>query len=41
SDDLAFDPWGTAPSTVGIQRRLVAAFDPAGIVNPGRLPGGI
>ncbi|NIA25972.1 MAG: FAD-binding protein [Gammaproteobacteria bacterium] len=40
-DDLAFDPWGTAPSTVGIQRRLVATFDPAGIANPGRLPGGI
>ncbi|NOY57266.1 MAG: FAD-binding oxidoreductase [Actinobacteria bacterium] len=40
-DDLAFDPWGTAPSTVGIQRRLVAMFDPAGIMNSGRLPGGI
>ena len=39
--DLDFDPWGAVPSTIGIQRRLVAAFDPVGIMNSGRLPGGI
>jgi len=39
--DLGFDPWGTPPATVDIQRRLVSGFDPAGIANPGRLPGGI
>lgn len=36
-----FDPWGKPPPTVDLQRRLVAAFDPARILNPGRLPGGI
>jgi hypothetical protein len=34
-----FDPWGTAPPTVRLQRRVKAAFDPLGVVNPGRLPG--
>jgi glycolate oxidase FAD binding subunit len=36
-----FDPWGRPPDGLGIQRRLVAAFDPVGISNPGRLPGRI
>ena len=36
-----FDPWGKPPPTVDLQRRLVAAFDPGRILNPGRLPGGI
>ena len=36
-----FDPWGTPPPTVDLQRRVKAAFDPAGVVNPGRLPGRI
>jgi len=35
------DPWGTPPETVALQRRLIAQFDPARIINPGRLPGGI
>ena len=37
----AMDPWGTAPSSLQIQRRLVARFDPVRILNPGRLPGGV
>ena len=40
-DEVRFDPWGTPPATVDLQRRIKAAFDPAGVVNPGRLPGGI
>jgi glycolate oxidase FAD binding subunit len=36
-----FDPWGTPPPGLELQRRLVAAFDPAGVVNRGRLPGGL
>ncbi len=35
------DPWGTPPPGLRYQRRLVAEFDPYGILNPGRLPGGI
>lgn len=35
------DPWGTLPETLEIQRRLIAQFDPARILNPNRLPGGI
>ena len=37
--DLDVDPWGAEPAGLGIQRRIKAAFDPAGVVNPGRLPG--
>ena len=33
--------WGTEPSSVEIQRRVKATFDPAGICNPGILPGAI
>ena len=42
-DDLRrdFDPWGTPPDSVPIQRRLVALFDPGRVINPGILPGGI
>ena len=36
-----FDPWGSAPSTLDLQRRVKAAFDPAGVMVPGRLPGGL
>ncbi|MFZ0626128.1 MAG: hypothetical protein WAN34_06515, partial [Acidimicrobiia bacterium] len=36
-----FDPWGSPPPGLDIQRRLIAQFDPARILNPGRLPGGI
>jgi glycolate oxidase FAD binding subunit len=35
------DPWGTPPSTLGLQRKVKAAFDPLGVLVPGRLPGGI
>lgn len=35
------DPWGTPPDTVPLQRRIKAAFDPAGVMAPGRLPGGV
>jgi glycolate oxidase FAD binding subunit len=34
-----FDPWGTPPPSIDLQRRVKAAFDPAGIANPGILPG--
>ncbi len=39
--DFDFDPWGRVPDSVDLQRRVKAAFDPAGIANPGILPGGI
>lgn len=35
------DPWGPAPTSLELQRRVKAAFDPAGVVNPGILPGRI
>ncbi len=35
------DPWGSPPPTLAMQRRVIAAFDPGRILNPGRLPGGI
>lgn len=37
----SIDPWGTPPASLDLQRRLIAAFDPARVINPGRLPGGI
>ena len=36
-----FDPWGTPPPALDLQRRLIGAFDPRRVINPGRLPGGI
>lgn len=36
-----FDPWGTPPASLPIQRRLVGLFDPGRMINPGILPGGI
>ncbi len=36
-----FDPWGAPPPSLGLQRRVKAAFDPAGVMVPGRLPGGL
>lgn len=33
------DPWGTPPPALELQRRIVAAFDPARILEPARLPG--
>ena len=35
------DPWGTPPSALALQARVIAEFDPARIINPGRLPGGL
>jgi glycolate oxidase FAD binding subunit len=37
----SFDPWGTPPAGLALQKRLVAEFDPARVINPGRLPGGV
>jgi glycolate oxidase FAD binding subunit len=38
---LDLDPWGSDPPGLALQRRLIAAFDPLRILNPGRLPGRI
>jgi glycolate oxidase FAD binding subunit len=35
------DPWGQPPPALGLQRALIAQFDPARIINPGRLAGGL
>jgi glycolate oxidase FAD binding subunit len=35
------DPWGLPPDSLDLQRRVKAAFDPIGVANPGKLPGGI
>lgn len=40
-DTDLFEPWGAPPPALELQRRLIAEFDPARILNPGRLPGGI
>ena len=37
----AFDPWGTPPPSVEIQRRVVNLFDPGRRINRGILPGRI
>ncbi len=36
-----FDPWGTPPPGIQLQHDLIGQFDPARIINPGRLPGGL
>ena len=36
-----FDPWGSPPPGLGLQRRIIEEFDPLRILNPGRLPGGL
>ena len=36
-----FDPWGTPPDGLDLQRRVIARFDPDRVINPGRLPGGL
>jgi len=40
-DAKVLDPWGEPPPGLDIQRRLIAEFDPARVINPGRLPGGL
>lgn len=35
------DPWGSPPPDLDLQRRVIAAFDPCRILEPGRLPGGL
>jgi glycolate oxidase FAD binding subunit len=35
------DPWGSALDAPDVQRSLIAQFDPARIINPGRLPGSL
>lgn len=35
------DVWGMPPDGLGVMQRLKAAFDPKGILNPGRFVGGI
>ena len=34
-----FDRWGSPPPGLDIQRRLISQFDPARVINRGRLPG--
>jgi FAD/FMN-containing dehydrogenase len=36
---VGFDPWGSPPAGLQVQRRLMAAFDPARILNRGRMAG--
>ena len=36
-----FDVWGAEPRGMGVMRRLKAQYDPNGIMNPGRLAGGM
>lgn len=36
-----FDHWGSPPPALEIQRRLISQFDPARVINRGRLPGGV
>jgi glycolate oxidase FAD binding subunit len=40
-DPRLVDPWGTPPAGLGLQKQLIAEFDPRRVLNPGRLPGGI
>ena len=40
-DGSQFDPWGTPPPALELQKKLIAEFDPARVINAGRLPGGL
>jgi glycolate oxidase FAD binding subunit len=40
-DADGLDPWGQPPPGIELQRRLIAQFDPARVINPGRLPGAL
>ncbi len=35
------DPWGSPPQSMELQRQVKQQFDPAGVCNPGVLPGGL
>ncbi|MGI9608920.1 MAG: FAD-binding protein [Acidimicrobiia bacterium] len=39
--EASFEPWGSDPPGLDLQRRLIAQFDPARVINAGRLPGGL
>ena len=39
--DDRFEPWGAEPPALSLQRDLIAQFDPARVINPGRLPAGL
>ena len=36
-----FDAWGSPPPGLELQKSLIAQFDPARVINPGRLAGGL
>jgi FAD/FMN-containing dehydrogenase len=38
---VLIDVWGTPPDGLGLMKRLKAAFDSKGILNPGRFVGRI
>jgi hypothetical protein len=37
----AIDVWGQAPASLPLMRELKRRFDPAGVLSPGRLAGGL
>lgn len=40
-EGFGLDPWGAPPPTLDLQHRIKAAFDPLGVMVPGRLAGGL